>query len=187
MVIEIFLWNKCILLRWHCVGTVQRDFRVLTEAVRTILFYLLFTHAFQSLSPGSGRHRRSGGKDESGKDCPPIIDENLSIEVIRPGKDANGDTSSTGRGSLLKISCSTGYDLNLPKKKVDTEIIPYQFLFKKLFIGMFLNWCITSEWYQLRTWKTCLLLKTIKLGKQTMKFDEAVFVVKIPIKEEGSF
>lgn len=87
-------------------------------------FYLLFTHAFQSLSPGSGRHRRSGGKDESGKDCPPIIDENLSIEVIRPGKDANGDTSSTGRGSLLKISCSTGYDLNLPKKKVDTETIP---------------------------------------------------------------
>ena len=95
--------------------------------------FLLFTYVFQSLSPGSGRHRRSGGKDESGKDCPPIIDENLSIEVIRPGKDANGDTSSTGRGSLLKISCSSGYDLNLPKKKVDKyyldRIIPIQSLF----------------------------------------------------------
>ena len=56
--------------------------------------------------------------DEGGKDCPPILDENIEIEVIRPGKDANGDTSSNGRGSVLKVNCASGYELNLPKRKV---------------------------------------------------------------------
>ena len=77
----------------------------------------LITSILVTYTGGSGRHRRS--KDaEGGKDCPVILDENIEIEVIRPGKDGNGDSSSNGRGAVVKVSCASGYELNLPKRKV---------------------------------------------------------------------
>ena len=61
----------------------------------------------------SSRHRRSKGTTHH-RDCPPIVDGNLNIEIVKPGK--NHATHS--RGSSLKVSCKTGYSLNLPKKKI---------------------------------------------------------------------
>lgn len=64
---------------------------------------------------GGSRHRRS--KDD--RDCPPISDPNIEIEVIKPGRDINGDNGATNsRGSVLKVYCPSGFDLNLPKRKI---------------------------------------------------------------------
>ena len=61
------------------------------------------------------RHRRS--KDDS-RDCEPITDPNIEIEVIRAGRDINDNSATHTRGSVLKVYCSSGFDLNLPKRKI---------------------------------------------------------------------
>ena len=59
------------------------------------------------------RHRRSKGTSHN-RDCPPITDENLEITIVKHGK----GSATNSRGSALKVSCKTGYDLNLPKRKI---------------------------------------------------------------------
>ena len=62
------------------------------------------------------RHRRASR--DSDRDCPPLSDENLDIEVIKAGRDVNGDSASHARGSVLKVSCGAGFKLNLAKRKI---------------------------------------------------------------------
>ena len=64
--------------------------------------------------PGA-RHRRS--KDDNG-DCEPITDPNIDIEVVRAGRDINDNSGTHTRGSVLKVYCPSGFDLNLPKRKI---------------------------------------------------------------------
>jgi hypothetical protein len=68
-------------------------------------------------SEAAYRHRIRRSKDDS-KDCPPLTDTNIEIEVVRPGRDIDGDSSTHARGSVIKVYCPSGFNLNLPKRKV---------------------------------------------------------------------
>ena len=59
------------------------------------------------------RIRRSKNNSHH-RDCPPINDDNLGIEIVRHGK----NNAHYSRGSTLKLSCKPGYELNLSKKKI---------------------------------------------------------------------
>ena len=47
-----------------------------------------------------------------------ISDPNIEIEVIRAGRDMNDNSHYSGRGSILRVYCPSGFELNLPKRKV---------------------------------------------------------------------
>ena len=64
----------------------------------------------------SQRHRRANR--DADRDCQPLTDENLDIEVIKAGRDVNGDSASHAKGSVLKVSCGAGFKLNLAKRKI---------------------------------------------------------------------
>ena len=65
----------------------------------------------------SQRHRRANR--DADRDCQPLTDENLDIEVIKAGRDVNGDSASHAKGSVLKVSCgNAGFKLNLTKRKI---------------------------------------------------------------------
>ena len=59
------------------------------------------------------RQKRSKNANHH-RDCPPIVDENIEIDIIKQGK----NRVMHSRGSALKVSCKPGYSLNLAKKKI---------------------------------------------------------------------
>ena len=89
------------------------NFVVSCHIVLLSLYRLLYVSL--GLEEVLARHRRS--KDDQ-RDCQPLTDENLDIEVIRAGRDANGDSASHARNSVLKVSCGAGFKLNLQKRKI---------------------------------------------------------------------
>ena len=56
------------------------------------------------------RHRSQQGSN----DCDALTDENVEVEVVREGQ----SKVSHAKGSVLKVSCKRGYQLNLSKRKV---------------------------------------------------------------------
>ena len=63
----------------------------------------------------SVRHRRSKHGLES--NCPEIQDDHLQVELVRAGRTSES-LDITAKGAVLKVNCSPGYELNIPKKKV---------------------------------------------------------------------
>ena len=87
------------------------------RAVFRVASLLLCSDGSLSLGGEEALARRRRSKDDH-RDCEPLTDENLDIEVIRAGRDSNGDSASHARHSVLKVSCSAGFKLNLQKRKI---------------------------------------------------------------------
>ena len=98
-----------------CVNQHCRPLEILRKIQICLVLIQLYVFIEGSTVKAGTRHRRS--KDDS-RDCEPITDPNIEIEVIRAGRDINDNSATHTRGSVLKVYCSSGFDLNLPKRKI---------------------------------------------------------------------